>query len=313
MGKLEKFLALSLATSLPFFIGLDSAKADSINKAEYNIEYCNKNVVDDFFRGIFNLEEYVKQNTISQNEMYEELKKARIILLSDAHYEKSQKEKHIEIVDKIKNVNLVVGLELFHIEQQKELDSYMNDKLSINEVLSNLGFKNDYKKLQDYGYLSWLEFLKENKIKTVALDSLAYVNDFYKRDNLATKIINKHLKKGKQVVIEMGALHLTSEHLPRMIKEVTGIDPVIILQNTSNEETEILQGERRKYIIRIFSPLEGEKDYSTEIKERKITYEELREAGLTDKNVLKVKNDFYINSNVQSERLIRYSNDFDLK
>lgn len=168
--KLKRNIAL-LVTAV-FMATAAPSRADGIkiNKEIYN-QSCKESQTD-IFSKIENLEEYVLNHTISQEEMYMRLKKSKIILLADNHLNPRDRENQIKILNEIKNPNLVVGLELFHINNQEHLDDYMNDKVDLKELLE----KTDYQDtltlhfLQRWGYINLINFLKKNKIKTVAVN-----------------------------------------------------------------------------------------------------------------------------------------------
>jgi len=108
------------------------------------------------------------------------------------------------------------------------------------------------------------------KIKEIAKKSQT---NYWEKDCLATQLSDEYIKKGKQVVLIMGALHATQEHLPEMIFNKTGIKPVVVYQDFA--DVSIQKG---FYVL------------------NKSGYNCLKKQGLDEQHVLKIKNHFFMNT-----------------
>lgn len=344
--KLKKNIAL-LATAV-FVATANPSYATEIkvNKEEYNRTY--EESKNDIFSKIENMGEDISANTIPKEEMYKRLKETRIILFAEAHTNTKNRDVQIKTLESIKNPNLVVGLEAFHVNDQKHLDDYIDDKINLEEFLTKTNYKDPslLDALTRFGYLDLLKSLKKNKIKTLGINyrideetkraikkvrafenktiltedekkELEEIcsrewkkyeeqgNNFFGRDKLATEIISKYLKQGKQVAIVIGALHTTKDHLPYMIRTITGIEPVIVSQTTLdlhldgvyiNKSPEQVTFEKKPSLNRFIE-----------------LQKKLEKQGLTEDKALVVDNNFYVNTLHSIEDYLQYCSHFGYK
>jgi len=217
----------------------------SVDKDGYNIAYLTQPHKIGLIK---NIEEYIKNNTISEEKMCDELKNEESVILADIHCFSKQREKMIEILKKIKRENLVVGLEIFSVEIQEHIDNYFNSKISLENLISRTRYTQG-EMLRKYGYLRLLKFLKENNIKTLGIDMPSAITrelitdkyagvsvklysgfDFFNRDLSAAGVISGNLSRGKNIIIIIGSAHAEKSHLPYMIEKTTSKKPVIVFQ-----------------------------------------------------------------------------------
>jgi len=119
-------------------------------------------------RNVNSAEEYIKNNTISEKDMCDELKKESIVMLADTHCFSRHRKKMIEIIKNINRENLAVGLETFGTDMQRHIDDYMHSRISLEKFVSMTRYSE--RELKKYGYVNLLEFLKESNIKTIGVD-----------------------------------------------------------------------------------------------------------------------------------------------
>ena len=163
---------IALLVTAAFMATANPSYADGIrvNKKEYNQTY--EESKDDIFSKIENMNVDIPTNTISKEEMYEKLKKSKVILFAEAHTNTKNREVQIKALEAIKNPDLVVGLEAFHVNDQKHLDDYIMDKTNLEEFLTKTNYKDPslLDALTKFGYLDLLKSLKKNKIKTLGIN-----------------------------------------------------------------------------------------------------------------------------------------------
>jgi len=242
-------------------------------------------------------EEYIKENICSIKQMYDVLKKSKIILLADIHASSSLHKKMIEIIKNIKTKNLVVGLEMFKSSEQKYINDFLENTITLDELISKTHY--DKERVKKLGYYSLLKFLKTNKIPFFGIDmpssiikkdkntlSIYLYNpyDFYKRDLSTTHLIDSFLKNKKNIAVIIGMMHCYQNHLPKLIKKITNINPIIVspLPQNLNEE-DILS-----------------KSYKN--------YKKLKKIGLKENYVVRYKNTFYLNVKITKEEIDYYFN-----
>ncbi len=258
---------------------------ETLNKIGYNAAYFDQT---DRLASIDNIEEYIKNNTITKEEMCNELKKESIVILADTHCFTKHRKNMIEIIKNIKRKNLVVGLETFGADTQEYINDYMNSRISLEKLAHNS--RNSAKDLEKWGYINLIEFLKKSSIKTIGIDMPYFIVksisaeasvkvlvdrysgfDFFNRDLTTTKVVMNELNEKKDIAIVIGGIHARDDHLPYMIEKVTSKKPAIVFQ--------------QPYPIRSSTDMLDE-------------YEKFRNFGLTEEKALKVQaehKEYYLN------------------
>ncbi|MBW1839667.1 MAG: hypothetical protein JRI49_06990 [Deltaproteobacteria bacterium] len=243
-----------------------------INPEQYNQNYNRRK--HNIFDAIPHMAHYVERNNISKQEMLNYLKESPVIILADTYFVVEQHVQFLEILKFLNHEELTIGLE----SQLQEL-------------------KNDEGKAHKLAYLPLFTFIKENKIPTFSHGFEIDVNakhtssaiDFFKWDKSLAEKTEELLKQGKQVMIIIGDTHVSTDHLPFLMEEISGVNPALVVQNPLN--------------IRIEQILEGKCDFQ----ERLIAW------GLGKDRVLTIDNDFYLNTEVPSRDLKRYIKLFNLE
>ncbi len=252
-------------------IGNDDFK--KINVKNYNEMYSKKrySIIDQFSNLIDNLEitnkkitknspykqleRLVQNSRASQEDMYKELDKSKIIIISDAPFVKEQRDKQIEILEKIKKPNLVVCLDDIVFDAEK------NDTA------------------REFGYARLFDYIQKNDIKTISNEKQG--NDFYKADETLAKKIANLIDNKKTVVVITNMESASKNHLHYIIEKKIGIDPVLIEQGIFNFE------------LKYFDP------------EEMSSYEIMKSFGIVI-DVLKIGNDFFINTEIKADDIKRY-------
>ena len=243
-----------------------------INPEQYNQNYNRRKY--NIFDAIPHMAHYVERNNISKQEMLNYLKESPVIILADTYFVVEQHVQFLEILKFLNHEKLTICLE----SQLQEL-------------------KNDEGKAHKLAYLPLFTFIKENKIPTFSHGFEIDVNakhtssaiDFFKWDKSLAEKTEELLKQGKQVMIIIGDTHVSTDHLPFLMEEISGVNPALVVQNPLN--------------IRIEQILEGKCDFQ----ERLIAW------GLGKDRILTIDNDFYLNTEVPSRDLKRYIKLFNLE
>ena len=203
--------------------------------------------------------------------MLGKLSESPVIILADAYFVVKQHEIFLEIIKSLDQRNLIIGLE----SQLQKL-------------------KDDDKKFGKLNYLPIFTFIEGNKIPTFTHGPGSEADtkhaspsiDFFKWDKSLAEKTNDLLKEGKQVLIIIGDTHASSDHLPFLIEEKSGINPVLVIQNPLNLSIEQI--------------LEGSCD------------QQLTAYGLSEDMAITIGNDFYINTGLPLEDLEQYIKLFNL-
>ena len=195
-----------------------------------------------------NIERYVKNNLISEREMYEELKKERVVIFGEVHCFTKQREKIVGVIKRIKSENFVVGMEIFQTDTQRYIDKYLRSEMELEDLFSKTRYYSE--DLKRWGYGDIIKFLKNKKIGIIGIDlpaSSAKTEriapnlikiiisrydgyDFYSRDAITAGIVKDNVDRGKNIAIIIGVGHAEKNHLPYMIKKIALTNSAIVSQ-----------------------------------------------------------------------------------
>jgi len=243
-----------------------------IDPKKYNQNYNRRKY--NIFDTIPHMEDYIKKNSITTQEMLNRLRTSSVIILADAYFVVKQHTSFLEILKFLNHRELIIGLE----SQLQEL-------------------KDNEKKAGKLGYLPIFTFIKENEIsifthgprsedKTKRTPSTI---NFFKWDKSLAEKTKELAKQGKQVIIIIGDTHISTDHLPLLMEEIVGINPVLVVQNPLNLNVEQI--------------LEGK----CAIQKQLIAW------GMNEDRVLTIENDFYLNTEILPEDLKQYIKLFNLE
>jgi hypothetical protein len=219
-------------------------------------------------------EAYVNNNTLSKEEMIGRLKTAPVIILADAYFDTTQHRIFLEIVSALADHNPAVGLE-------KQLVRLKSDAAAAAKL----------------NYLPLLTFIEEKRLETfthgtavaTAGDGTAGTIDFFGWDSSLADTVSGLVRKGKQVLLIIGCTHASTDHLPFLIEERSGIDPVVVVQ----------------------SPL------GLTVHDLFVTHAAVRsrlaEWGAGEESSLAIDNDFYLIMPLSSDDFMVYLDLFDLR
>ena len=243
-----------------------------INPEHYNKNYNRRNY--NIFDAIPHMANYIEKNSITKQDMLNSLRKSPVIILADAFFVVEQHANFLEILKSLNHEKLIIGLEC-------QLQELMGDE----------------KKAHKLGYLPFFTFIKENNIPTFPHGYEIDINtrytsstiDFFKWDQSLSEKTKELLQQDKQVMIIIGDTHVSTDHLPFLMEEISGTNPALVIQNPLN--------------IRIEQILKGQCDFQ----------EKLIAWGLSKNSILTIDNDFYLNIEIPSEDLKQYIRLFDLK
>lgn len=189
-----------------------------IDPDQYNQNYNRRNYL--IFDAIPHLENYIKKNSVTRQEMLSRLREDSVIILADTYFAVKQHAHFLEILKFLNHEKIIVGLE----SQLQEL-------------------KNNNEKANKLGYLPIFNFIDKNEIPTFTHGSPSTTIDFFKWDTSLARMSKELLKQGKQVIIIIGDTHVSTDHLPFLMEEIAGINPALVVQNPLNLSLEqILKG-----------------------------------------------------------------------
>jgi tetratricopeptide (TPR) repeat protein len=243
-----------------------------IDPEQYNQHYNQRKY--SIFDAIPHIDNYIKKNSITRREMLGKLSESPVIILADAYFVVKQHEIFLGIIKSLDQRNLIIGLE----SQLQKL-------------------KDDDKKAGKLNYLPIFTFIEENDIPTFTHGPGSEADtkhaspsiDFFKWDKSLAEKTTDLLKEGKQVLIIIGDTHASSDHLPFLIEEISGINPALVIQNPLNLSVEqILEGNC-------------------------VFHQQLTAWGLSEDRVLTIENDFYLNTEVPIKDLKQYIKLFNLE
>ncbi len=234
----------------------------NFKKKEYNDSYFKLPVSR--ISEIKDLEEAIADKIITLEQMCQELANSRNIIFSDVHFSKKQKSHIVKILEEMGD-NYVAGMELFRRNHKRNLRKYSKGKISQEELYSRIGYTFLMESYGDFGYKDVVTYLGSKNIKIIGInhpmtkklekflrkmeeegkrppfdypegtseEDLNFA-DFYLRDKYVAEISDDFPKR--PFVIIIGANHCVEDHLPRMIKQKSGIDPSVVEWNLEDFE-----------------------------------------------------------------------------
>ncbi len=193
---------------------LRNASLKAIDPGRYNLSYAaaSHTILDT----VSLTETYVKANTLGKEEMLGRLKTARVIILADTYFDTGQHRFFLEILRALAENHPAVGLE--------------------EQLIKLCGNRAAAEKLQ---YLPLLSFMEERGIDTFthgpaagsAREGAPETIDFFGWDSRLADRVSGLVRGGKQVLLIIGGTHVSTDHLPFLIEERSGIDPALVVQS----------------------------------------------------------------------------------
>ena len=267
------------------------------------------------------LKKNIQENTVSLEQLCEELADSRAVIFSDVEFSSKQKAHINKIVGKIAEKKgkekVVMGLELFYANQDNEIERFIRGEISRDQLYANTGYDILMKLYDSLQYGNMLDFLKNKGIKTIGInkpinpkifDFLKEMSrkgekppykipegfteeeimnlgfNFYERDVFVSERAKEILQaQEKTFICFIGAKHGYENHLPKIMKEIAGIKPRVV--EWSLDSLHFMGG--RLYFD-------------------KSRYERLNALGLNEDNALGVGEDFFINFELDEAEANKY-------
>lgn len=312
-------------------------KIKDLERKAYNETYID-NEFHDIISQINDLEAHVKNpdNIISFRKMCDVLKREKIILFGDMHPNIAHRDKQMEILKDIKNENLVVGMECFRLDQQKELNKYMKGEMPYGKFLIDIGYRNKIMRsiLEGFAYIDLLNFLKNNSIETIALGSKigSPMLDLLRKIGSLEKEIEKYMaekspspekrklyeekiKEWKRVISQCSKITINTDNIYEKDSQIVKIvdeyvkkdkQVVVIIGSLHTETNHLNYLIQEKIKIDPAIVLQNQNNINI----RKIfygyetLYKTIEDFGLTEGKILRIgKNDFYINTPIDIDGL----------
>lgn len=179
-----------------------------------------------------------KRYTLSnEQEIIHSITNSRLIYVEDNHFVTETKYTLIDLLRNIlRQSKATIALESIRATQQGLLEMYQYDEIEyqdfLNELLST-GLEEPA--MIDYSKEIY-DFIRQNKndLTAIGMDKEGALDksQLNKRDiNGAKKIIKRLQESEEPIVVFAGTGHVAKEHLPRIVKEISGINGIIIYQN----------------------------------------------------------------------------------
>ena len=247
---------------------INSSVFKEVDPEQYNNRY-NKQRYS-FFETTSLNENYIAKHTVSKQEMLRKLQEVPVIILADAYFVVKQHTCFLDIIASLNQESLSIGLE------------HQLLKLKGNRAAETLN------------YSPLLSFIEENSISIFAhgpeeLKQSDITIDFFAWDISLAEKTKELVLEEKQVVIIIGDTHATPPHLPFLVETLTGINPVVVVQNPLQVSIEEI------------------------LEEKVMCSEDLSSWGVSDQTVLSIKNDFYLNTEIPAQDFQNYVELFNLK
>jgi hypothetical protein len=193
---------------------ISNASLKEIDPGRYNLGYAAEShtILDTVSLN----EAFVKNNTLRKEEMLGQLKTAPVIILADAYFDTGQHGVFLEVISALSDNKPVVGLE-------EQLLLLKSDKAAAAQL----------------NYLPLLAFIEAKGLETFTHgtagpatgDGVAGTIDFFGWDSSLADRVAGLVRRGRQVLLITGITHASTDHLPFLIEERTGIDPVLVVQS----------------------------------------------------------------------------------
>ncbi len=217
----------------------------------------------EYFRDLKDFEEIS-----SKAELMKKILTADIVYHGDYHTLRQSQRSILRVLREIAGKReIVLCLEMFHGEDQKIIDRFMERDLPENVFLKKI----KYPKKWPFGWKNWepvISFCMDNHIPVLGINS--QMENGHKslktRDEYSARIIVKTLLRnpGKLVYVVDGDFHISLNHLPRQVDKLLELldfssKRLIIYQNVENlywklcqqeiEETDVLKISENRYCV----------------------------------------------------------------
>ena len=248
---------------------INSSVFKEIDPEQYNNRYNKQHY--SFFETISLNEDYIAKHSISKQEMLDKLQEVPVIILADAYFVVKQHTCFLDIITSLNQDSLSIGLE--------------------HQLLK---LKDNRKAAETLNYSPLLNFIEENAIPffTHGPEELKHSGstiDFFAWDTSLAEKTKELVLEGRQVVIIIGDTHAAPPHLPFLVETLTGINPVVVVQNPLQVSIEEI------------------------LEENVVCSEDLSSWGVSDQTVLSINNDFYLNTEIPAQDFQNYIKLFNLK
>jgi len=243
---------------------ISTAYLKEIDPQHYNAHYTRRGhtILD----AISLNEDFVRNNTISKQDMINKLKTSPVIMLADAYFDTQQHDFFLEIFNALYHKDLHIGLE-------QELERLKDNRMAAEKL----------------HYLPMLRFIEEKGASTFIHGPLPGTNtanpeavDFFQWDSALAATVSDLVNKNKQVLLIVGSTHASTDHLPFIIEERSAINPVLVVQSPLNMHAEQW------------------------FKKHEATRKRLAAWGAGDGSVITIDNDFYLNTPLSSNDYKHY-------
>ncbi|MBF0491893.1 MAG: ChaN family lipoprotein [Deltaproteobacteria bacterium] len=245
---------------------------DSVFVREKSFETYQKN----YFKRLKNYQKVVDIETLESA-----LQKAQLIYVGDYHTNKQSQRTFLRLLKRLKKkkASFVIALELLHARYQKQIEAYLQDKISEELFLKQIQLKKRwYIDLWPH-FAPLFHFAKHHQVSLYAIEAAPENSSLRQRDEeMAGQLLKIHRQYPKQkILVLVGDLHLAPEHLPHEFEKLLSaeekpLETLSIYQNSADiywklaeqkkeEKIEVVQLDERSFCMLNTPPIVWQQSY----------------------------------------------------
>lgn len=158
---------------------------------------------------------------VTSGTVFRDVLKSDILLVGDFHAQAQSARSLLRICRKMGGKNIVLALECFNSQDQKNIDLYQAEELSELDFLKNMNWH------KAWGF-PWeptralMKWAMLNKVPVFGMNTQKSKANLKSRDRHFAEVINQiqSQHKNRTVLIQVGDFHLAKKHLPTEIKKI---------------------------------------------------------------------------------------------
>ncbi len=221
------------------------------------------------------------QRVVDIEEFEAALLKAQVVYVGDYHTNKQSQRAFLRILKRLKKKksSFVIALELVHARYQKNIDTYLHNKISEEVFLNQIQLKKRWYMDLWPNFAPLFHFAKHYQIPLYAIEAAPENSTLLKRDQeMAKQLLKIHRKHPKQkILILVGDLHIAAQHLPGefeslLREEEKSVETLTLYQNSADiywklaeqkkeEKIEVVQIEKNAFCMLNTPPIVWQQSY----------------------------------------------------
>jgi len=162
-----------------------------------------------------------------------EFRDREIVVLGDFHTYDRVPAAALDLAEELgrRGGRLALALEIFSIRHQPELDAFLEGRLTLDELRTASRFGRIWGDGLWGHYVPLLAWARRRNIPVAGINMPG--ESLEARDRAAADAVARlrRLDPDRQIAVLIGELHTAPDHLPRLIREATGLSPAILHQS----------------------------------------------------------------------------------